>query len=223
VKRRADLRSARSPPAQRAEIGPGGRRGPPAFDLLIHLRRNDIKKQFGASPLVAALNDPARTRVGNPWRGTYHVSIKADESEGRELAEVMEKLGIASRINVWRERAQDADRYVTVYCEEALRVLLSAVGEQLTKRTRGAIEALVRARGPVPPEIVNAIRRKHDIERLSFAHIAHLMNDRRVLDGMGGRGWSERKVRAAYNGATDRRRRSTSTASNADLPVGSHG
>jgi hypothetical protein len=58
----------------------------------------------------------------------------------------------------------------------------------------------VRARGPVPEHIVSTIRRKRDVHRFSFAQIAHLMNDLRIVDGMGGRGWTARKVQTAYRG-----------------------
>ncbi len=33
---------------------------------------------------------------------------------------------------------------------------------------------------------------------MSFAAIAHLMNEKGIVEGMGGLGWTEKKVRAAY-------------------------
>jgi hypothetical protein len=164
-----------------------------------------IKDATSASPLVAALNDPSRTLIGNPWRGTYYVSIEANDWEAMSLLSLFRELGIRVQVNVARWNPAQSIRYVTVYDHDGLRSLLSALGDELKEPVRTALDILVRARGPIPEPLVQVIRRKHDVYGLSFHEIAHLMNDKRIVDGMGGRGWSGRKVSAAYKGVAPKR------------------
>jgi hypothetical protein len=154
---------------------------------------------------VAALNDPSRTLIGNPWRGTYYVSIEANDWETTTLLSLFQDLGIRVQVHVARWNPAQSIRYVTVYDNDGLGSLLSALGDELKEPVRAALDILVRARGPIPDSVVHVIRRKHDVYGLSFHEIAHLMNDKRMVDGMGGRGWSGRKVSAAYKGVAPKR------------------
>ncbi len=148
----------------------------------------------GPLTLVRALNDRSRTRIGNPWTGTYAVSIKAtDLEEAQALLNVLEELGIAAQLNSKNQR-----QWVAVYKVEALRQLLEVTEVDLEERQKIALDELVRAREPIPETLVRAVRSKRDLYGMSFAAIAHLMNEKGIVDGMRGRGWTEKKVRAAY-------------------------
>ena len=154
---------------------------------------------------MAALNDPSRTRIGNRWRGTYHLSIAANDWEADILLSVMQELAIDVQVNLSHWNTAQSERYLAVYDLDSLRSLLVAIGDQLEEPVRLALDVLVRARGPIPEYIISATRQKHDLHGLSFEQIAHLMNDKRIVDGMGGRGWTERKVSAAYRGVALRK------------------
>ena len=71
--------------------------------------------------------------------------------------------------------------------------------------SRARTRALWKGLEPDPPPLhvhrvglMRAIQQKHDWYRMSFEAIAHLMNQKGIVDGMGGRGWTAKKVRAAY-------------------------
>jgi hypothetical protein len=153
-------------------------------------------EEAGLATLVRALNDVSRTKIGNPWKGSYAVSIFAiDRDEVDMLLQELHERGIEAQLN-----SRNGRNFIALYRVEAIRALLDLAGHELDETRRTAVDALVRARGPVPPDIVRAIRRKRDLERSSFSAIAHLMNRMGIVDGMGGRGWDQRKVRAAYKG-----------------------
>jgi hypothetical protein len=152
--------------------------------------------RMGLETLVRALNDRSRTRIGNPWRGTYSVSIKATQpGEAQILLGILTELGVEAQLNSKNDR-----HWVAIYALEAQRRLLEATGVDLEERQRLALDELVRARGPITAALVNAIRMKRDFNRMSFEAIAHLMNEKGIVDGMGGRGWTAKKVRAGYKG-----------------------
>jgi hypothetical protein len=169
---------------------------------------------------VAALNDPTRTQIGNPWRGIYGLSVAANDWEADLLVRLMRELVIDVRVNVSRRNSTQSQRYLAVYDIDSLGSLLSTIGDQLNQPTRLALDVLVRARGPVPEHIVSAIRQKRDVHRFSFAQIAHLMNDMQIVDGMGGRGWTLSKVRAAYRRSDPRTPSAATEASEAAEPLG---
>jgi hypothetical protein len=177
----------------------------PSISFQPQIKEQTIKNRSGVSPLVAALNDPSRTRIGNPWRGTYHLSIGANDWEADILLSVMRELAIDVQVNLSHWNTAQSERYLAVYDLDSLRSLLATIGEQLEEPVRLALDVLVRARGPVPEYIISTTRQKHDLHGLSFEQIAHLMNDKRIVDGMGGRGWTERKVRDAYRGVDSRK------------------
>jgi hypothetical protein len=187
----------------------------PSISFQPQIKEQTIKNRSGVSPLVAALNDPSRTRIGNPWRGTYHLSIAANDWEADILLSLMQELDIDVQVNLSHRNTAQSERYLAVYDLDSLRSLLATVGEQLQEPIRLALEILVRARGPIPEYIISTTRQKHDVHGLSFEQIAHLMNDKRIVDGMGGRGWTKRTVRDAYRGADSRKPAAPKQSSNA--------
>jgi hypothetical protein len=180
------------------EIGPRRAVMPPRpFDLLSTTGRSMTDTPSSVSPLVAALNT-SRTRLGDPWRGTYHVSIEtADVMEATTLANALNAVDVCFQTNYRRnETGRPEKAFLTVYKLDSLRRLLDGLGDQLDDQPRQALDALVRARGPVPLEILRRISESIDLGR-TYAQVAQKMNELRVVDGMGGRGWTVRKVRAA--------------------------
>ncbi len=165
------------------------------FDLLTRKNESEMTTDIsGPLTLVRALNDRSRTRIGNPWTGSYAVSIKAtDLEEAQALLHVLEELGVEAQLNSKNQR-----QFVAIYTIEALRQLLEATEVDLEERRKIALDELVRAREPIPQTLVRTIRSKRDLNQMSFAAIAHLMNEKGIVEGMGGLGWTEKKVRAAY-------------------------
>jgi hypothetical protein len=149
---------------------------------------------------MGALNNASRTRIGNPWRGTYSLSIAATVNEAERLVEILEELGITAQVNGRQGDSERSARYVAIYDLAGLALLLGAVGERLGEQRRAALDSLVRARGPVPARIRDGIRQRYDVDGYSFAEIAHELNEKRIVDGMGGRGWTASKVESAYRG-----------------------
>ena len=148
----------------------------------------------GLATLLRAVNDRARTTIGNPWNGTYAVSIKnTDAEEAGALLRILEELGIEAQLNSKNEK-----HYVALYKVDALRRLFEMTELELEERRRTALDELVRSREPMPERLMRAIQQKHNWNRMSFEAIAQLMNQKGMVDGMGGRGWTVKKVRAAY-------------------------
>jgi hypothetical protein len=52
------------------------------------------------SSLVDALNDRLRTRIGDPWRGIFHISIAVDlVHEATDLAKQLKRIGVTYQAN----------------------------------------------------------------------------------------------------------------------------
>jgi hypothetical protein len=153
-----------------------------------------------ASPLVAALKDSTRTRIGNPWRGTYHLSIAtADAHEATALANQLDSLGITFQVNYQRDGTGRPKRgFLAIYDLDSLQRLSKALGSGLDEERRSALETLVRARGPIPPEILRRIGATVNMGE-SYAYVAERMNQLRIVDGMRGKGWTTTKIRDAYD------------------------
>jgi hypothetical protein len=151
------------------------------------------------SALVATLNDVARTRIGNPWRGTYHTSVATDDAhEATVFAKILDSLGIVFQANYRRDKnARPETLLLTIYDPASQQRLLVACGDELREKRRAVLETLVRARRPVPDAILQKIQVTIEAGK-SYAYIAERMNQLRIVDGMGGRGWTARKVRAKH-------------------------
>lgn len=149
--------------------------------------------------LASVINDVERTSIGDPWRGTYHLNIKVDTMEEADsLKAALSRLGVASRTNVGWDPAGEPDRIrLAVYEQPSLACLLEILGDHLDTRPRESLDQLVRARGPIPPKILDRIWSLKHNHCLSEPDIAARMNKKRIADGMGGKGWSAAKVKKA--------------------------
>jgi hypothetical protein len=148
-------------------------------------------RSFEPSALAAALNDSTQATIGNPRRGSYYVSIAIsagaqDESVILELGQ----LGVEYRINT---RRRDGQRFVAIYSVESLRKMLQELGPELDPVPRDALETLVRARSPVPEDIVEGVWQRYNVDGWTAEKIAEAMTAKPIIDGMG-KGWTARKV-----------------------------
>jgi hypothetical protein len=148
--------------------------------------------------LAAALNDPDRSMIGNPRTGTYAVSfITNDIGEATQVARLLASLGFEVRINCRCDETGDvATAYVTLYSADDQRTLFETVKSELNEERRKALEDLVLARGPIPPDILERIRRAKQ-RGWSATKVANTMNELGIIAGMGGVRWTPKKVRAA--------------------------
>lgn len=148
---------------------------------------------------MAALNDPSRARISDPRRGNYHVSIAtADVHEATELAEGLDLLDVVFQANYPRDRdGRPRGVFLAVYEHDSQKRLLEAIRNELTESRRSALETLVLARGPIPTDILERIWRAFNLNGWEAEAIAVKMNELGIVAGMGGIGWTVRKVRAA--------------------------
>jgi hypothetical protein len=158
--------------------------------------------------LIDVLNDGSRTRIGDPWRGSYHVAIDVtDRPDVHELREQLAALGVTHQVNVGvRDR-------IAIYDPASIKKLLE-LGEQLEPRIHKKLDELVRARGLIPDTIVNGIHWYLD-EGKDPEWIAARMNTQRLVDGLGGTKWTADKVLQASRGETPRRLRNREATTNA--------
>ena len=87
--------------------------------------------------------------------------------------------------------------YVAIYDLDAQRQLLEQFGDDLNDTRRESLELLVRARGPVDPEVLGKIVARVNFGR-SYEYIAGALIEREIIDGMG-KGWTASKVRRVYH------------------------
>jgi hypothetical protein len=158
-----------------------------------------------ADALINALNDRSRTTIGNPWKGTYHVTIDVtNHGDSNQLLSELQALGVNSQVNVGY-----IDR-IAIYDPDGLKRLL-ALGDSLDEWTLKRLTTLVRARGPVSEPIVSRIR-LYRAMNWGYERIAERMNECQVATGMGGKGWTAAKVKDAAEGRTPKRLRSREAA-----------
>jgi hypothetical protein len=147
---------------------------------------------FEPSALAAALNDPTRSAIGNPRKGQYHCWIGVnDDSDEDALRKELNQLGVKNQINT---RRRDGQRYIAVYCVTGLRTIFEALESRLEPKLRQALDTLVRARSPIPDEILDAIWRRYQLDGWDEEQIAKAMIEKPIIDGMG-KGWTPRKIR----------------------------
>jgi hypothetical protein len=156
------------------------------------------------SALVAALNDGSRTRIGNPLRGTNHVSIATTEVfEASTYGAALASLNVVFRTNFRRDQTgHPVEAFVSIYDLDGLRRLLDAVHEGLKPGRRLALQTLVRARGPVPEELLRQIDVTVEWGK-SYEYIAKRMTDLGIIDGVG-KGWTAKKLRRIHRAYLER-------------------
>ena len=145
------------------------------------------------SCITAALNDPGRSNIGDPRRGTYAVSFT-----GKTLNDLGEITGSLETIGVtWQTNNSHSGNkvFLAVYAFDDQRKLLAASGPGLEIDRLSALEVLVHARGPIPDDLVRKIR--VSVARgKSYAYVADRLNELGIVTGMGGHKWTTKKVRA---------------------------
>jgi hypothetical protein len=147
--------------------------------------------------IVAALNDPGRSRIGDPRRGSYAVSfITRDAKEAQALEKALAALDLLAMIEYKHEPDAGELIYVSVWDVGDQRRLFRMVEDQLSQGRRELFQQLVRARGPILPALLEKIKQAHEQGR-SPAKIAEELNELGVLDGMKGKTWTTRRIEAA--------------------------
>jgi hypothetical protein len=148
------------------------------------------------SPLVAVLNDRSRTRIGNPSRGTNHISIAADQAhEAARLGEELDKLQVTYQTNYQRnERRQPIRALLTIYGLDDQRRLLEAFGQQLDPAREKVLRNLVAARGPIAPDMLKKLQKS--LERgKNYEYLAARLNALDIIEGRGNAPWTAKKLR----------------------------
>jgi hypothetical protein len=143
--------------------------------------------------VAAALNDRGRSQIGDPRRGTYHVSLVVVDREDIDRVErALASLDVRSRTNPTPGRPFAA--YVTIYGQKDQRHLFEVVEQLLERDRHNQFEDLVRARGEITPELLDRIRRADGLG-WSPEMIAAKLNEGGYIDGMGGIRWTAKKVK----------------------------
>ena len=152
--------------------------------------------------MAAALNNPDRSVIGNPRKGTYAVRfVTNDMDEALELARLLAGLHLDVHMNCkCDETGVPMSPYVNLYDASKQKQLFELVESELNEERRQQLEDLVLARGPIPPELLERIRRA-DQNGWSPMGIADEMNERGIIAGMGGHRWTAKKVTAALAAA----------------------
>jgi hypothetical protein len=159
------------------------------------------------SPLVAVLNDRSRARIGNPARGTNHISIAADTPhEAAHLGEELDKLQITYQTNYQRnENRQPIRALLTIYALDDQRRLLEALGQQLDPTRAKALRDLVAARGPIAPDVLQKLRRSLE-QGKDYDYLAGRLNALGIIEGRGNAPWTAKKLRRKLSEATEAER-----------------
>jgi hypothetical protein len=145
--------------------------------------------------LAAALNDPSRSQIGNPRTGPYHVSfMAADYDELSALEHALRASGVQSQTNPAPARPFVA--YVAVYKREDRRRLYEVVEAKLEPERRKRLDDLIRAFGPIPPELRERMRATIAVGK-SYEYLAAKLNEQGIVDGMGGTPWTAKSVKKA--------------------------
>jgi hypothetical protein len=151
--------------------------------------------------LAAALNDPIRSRIGNPLTNTWAVSFPVRSEE--ELAQLkldLDQLEIAYQVNRPRQPGASSVAFVAIYSLEDQRRLLTLLEGDLVEARRKALDLLVRARGPIPQEIVAQMIATIDAGK-SYAYVANKMNELEIIEGRKSGMWTAKKVKKALANA----------------------
>jgi Recombinase len=152
--------------------------------------------------LAAALNDPQRTRLGNPDRNTWTVTFfprSADQIY--RLTRDLDQSGVKIQVNhrSGEHQAGEIIAYVVIYDLEEQRKLLELVRDQLSESRGEAFEKLVLARGPIPDDVLERMINTINNGK-SYEYLAEKMTERGIVAGRGQK-WTPNKVRKAVNNA----------------------
>jgi hypothetical protein len=150
------------------------------------------------SPLAAALNNTTRTRIGDPVRGSFSISIATDDAhEANSLAATLAGLGATFQANFRRHHTGRPEKvFLAIYDLESQRHLHSALEAELHPRRSEALDLLVRARGPVPEDVLRRIDATIRLGK-SYEYVTSQMLKGGLVDGMG-KGWTPKKVKKIH-------------------------
>jgi hypothetical protein len=148
--------------------------------------------------IAAALDDAERSLIGDPREGVYKVSlISTDMREAMQYAKQFARLGVIATTTISHDDlGRPVLAHVNVYDKGAQNRLLEIVQSKLTQPRRQRLEDLVLARGPIPNDILKRIATAHD-RGMRPQTIAGKLNQLGIVAGMGGKGWTAKKVKAA--------------------------
>jgi hypothetical protein len=147
--------------------------------------------------LAQVIGDPEVTSIGDPRKSSYGLRIKITNLRGAEEVErALCQLEIVySRARPYRPDGTPAsDIYLRVTDLEGLKTILDAVGDAIGDEQRKRLDELIRARGPIPKRIRDGILTRFHERQMSAQEIADELNEKGIVDGMGGKKWTARKV-----------------------------
>jgi hypothetical protein len=155
------------------------------------------------SSLVDALNDRSRTRIGDPWRGTFQISIAVDHAhEASELAKQLDRLGVTYQANFKRDKRGTPTRaFLTIYGLDDQQRILETLAYELEPSRRRSLETLVAARSPISPDVVRKLRVSLSLGK-SYEYLAGRLNELGIVSGMGSRHWTPKKLKRKLAEAT---------------------
>jgi hypothetical protein len=117
-------------------------------------------------------------------------------------AKSLDQLGITYQTNYARpERPERAEvAYLAIYAAHDQRRLLESVEDDLVEWSRKKLEDLVRARGPIPEEVLRRMVVTIEAGK-SYEYLAQRLNELDIVAGMGGNRWTPKKAKQAVANA----------------------
>jgi hypothetical protein len=152
-----------------------------------------------AAAIAAALDDAKRSLIGDPREGVYKVSFTTnDMKEAMTIARQLARIGIVPTTTISHDVqfGHPIVAHVNIYSKNDQRRLLNVTESKLKPEQCKRLSDLVLARGPIPDDIIKRICNAHE-RRMSVSKIAQKLEEHEIVAGMGGKGWTPRKVRAA--------------------------
>lgn len=117
--------------------------------------------------------------------------------EAKAIPKALVRIGIVptSKVEYDAQFGYATSVHVNIWSHDDQKELLNMFGKHLSPKRQKQLEDLVLARGPVPPDIVERTWQAH---RRGWAptKIAKKMNEQGIIAGMGGKGWTAKKVEA---------------------------
>jgi hypothetical protein len=158
---------------------------------------NDLRE--AAAFLAAALNDTETSAIGDPRKKGYRVVFtRSDVRDAFELGRRLTILGCnpSTVVKHHPDTGEPMQARVVLYTVDDQRRVLNATSGRLDPDRIERLDRLVRARGPIPIEILEKIKKSIKAGRKPD-QIAKRLNELEVIDGMGGVSWTGRKVTKA--------------------------
>ncbi len=150
-----------------------------------------------AAILAELINDPERSTIGDPRTNTVAVTFPvADAETANVYTQALTELGCQPQTNSRQQGSEAIPCYVVLYGLDDQRRLLEGLNERIDRERRAQLDTLVRARGPIPTEVMDGIRRYSRLGETG-QQIANRLNDAGIVDGMRCIQWTAQKVNRA--------------------------